>query len=137
MRLPYYRFLNDTSFNWTGFLLLLSAKVTGAFSSLTRPERVKVLVLDDSVVKRNRSKAVELLARVYDHVEHKYQKGFTMLTLGCPAGKFVPENTGISAFRLLSELHRKIRDSVLEAYSHSEDDCPMEADAEEPEQTVP
>ncbi len=117
--------------------MLLSAKVTGAFSSLTRPERVKVLVLDDSVVKRNRSKVVEFFARVYDHVEHKYQKGFTMLTLGCPAGKFVPENTGISAFRLLSELHRKIRDSVLEAYSHSEDDCPMEADAEEPEQTVP
>ena len=42
----YYRFLNDTSFNWTRFLLLLSAKVTNAFSALTRPERVKVLVLD-------------------------------------------------------------------------------------------
>ena len=25
---------------------------------------------------------MELLARVYDHVEHKYQKGFTLLTLG-------------------------------------------------------
>ncbi len=61
----YYRFLNDSSFNWTRFLLLLSAKETSAFSSLTRPERVKVLVLDDSVVRRNRSKAVELLARVY------------------------------------------------------------------------
>ena len=64
----YYRFLNDTSFNWTKFLLLLAAKVTSAFSRLTRPERVKVFVLDDSVIKRNRSKAVELLARVYDHV---------------------------------------------------------------------
>lgn len=39
----YYRFLNDTSFNWTRLLLLLSAKVTSAFSALTRPERVKVL----------------------------------------------------------------------------------------------
>ena len=28
-------------------------------------ERIKVLVQDDSVVKRNRSKPVELLARVY------------------------------------------------------------------------
>ena len=36
-------------------------------------ERIKVLVQDDSVVKRNRSKPVELLARVYGHVEHKYQ----------------------------------------------------------------
>ncbi len=82
----YYRFLNDTSFNWAKFLLLLSAKVSSVFSALTRPERVKVLVLDDSVIKRNRSKAVELLARVYDHVEHRYQKGFPMLTLGWSDG---------------------------------------------------
>ena len=87
----YYRFLNETSFNWKKFLLLLSAKVTAAFSSLTRPERIKVLILDDSVITRNRSKAVELLARVYDHVTHKYQKGFTMLTLGWSDGySFVP-----------------------------------------------
>lgn len=78
----YYRFLNETSYNWSRFLLLLAAKVTSLFDSLTRPERVKVLVLDDSVVKRNRSKSVELLARVYDHVEHRFQKGFTLLTLG-------------------------------------------------------
>ena len=48
--------------------------------SLTRPERVKVLILDDSVITRNRSKAVELLARVYDHVTHKYQKGCLLYT---------------------------------------------------------
>jgi len=36
-----------------------SAKVTGIFSILTRQEWVKVLVLDDSVVKRIRSKAEE------------------------------------------------------------------------------
>lgn len=78
----YYRFLNETSYNWSRFLLLLAAKVTSRFDALTRPERVKVLVLDDSVVKRNRSKSVELLARVYDHVEHRFQKGFTLLTLG-------------------------------------------------------
>ena len=78
----YYRFLNETSYNWSRFLLLLAAKVTSRFDALTRPERVKVLVLDDSVVKRNRSKSVELLAHVYDHVEHRFQKGFTLLTLG-------------------------------------------------------
>ena len=78
----YYRFLNETSYNWSRFLMLLAAKVTSRFYALTRPERIKVLVLDDSVVKRNRSKSVELLARVYDHVEHRFQKGFTLLTLG-------------------------------------------------------
>ena len=64
----YYRFLNETSFYWNKFLLLLAVKVTSAFDVLTRPERVKVLVLDDSVITRNRSNSVELLARVYDHV---------------------------------------------------------------------
>ena len=104
----YYRFLNDTSFNWTKFLLLLAAKVTGMFSALTRPERVKVLVLDDSVIKRNRSKAVELLARVYDHVEHKYQKGFTMLTLGWSDGySFVPVGFNLLSSAKKSNLYQE------------------------------
>ena len=75
----YYRFLNEVSYNWSRFLMLLAVKVTSAFDRLTRPERVNVLILDDSVIKRNRSKKVELLARVYDHVEHKFRKGFTLL----------------------------------------------------------
>jgi hypothetical protein len=73
-----FRFLNETSYNWNRFLLLLAAKVTAIFDKLTRPERVNILILDDSVIKRNRSKKVELLARVYDHVEHKFQKGLTL-----------------------------------------------------------
>lgn len=73
------------------FLLLLAAKVTSVFDHLTRPERVKVFILDDSVIKRNRSKHVELLARGYDHVEHKFQKGFTLLALGWSDGySFIP-----------------------------------------------
>jgi hypothetical protein len=94
----YYRFLNETSYNWNRFLLLLAAKVTAIFDKLTRPERINVLILDDSVIKRNRSKKVELLARVYDHVEHKFQKGFTLLTLGWSDGySFIPV-----AFNMLS-----------------------------------
>ena len=60
----YYRFLNETSYNWKKFLSLLAAKVTTAFRHLTRPERVTAFVLDDSVVKRNRSKKVELVGRM-------------------------------------------------------------------------
>ena len=99
----YYRFLNETSYNWSKFLLLLAAKVTSRFDALARPERVKVL--DDSVVKRNRSKSVELLARVYDHVEHKFQKGFTLLTLGWSDGySFIPVG-----FNLLSSAKKNNR----------------------------
>lgn len=101
----YYRFLNETSYNWKKFLSLLSVRVASAFDSLTRPERVKVLVLDDSVISRNRSKKVELLARVYDHVDHKYKKGFTMLTLGWTDGySFLPVG-----FNMLSSAEKSNR----------------------------
>ena len=83
----------------------MAAKVISVFDKLTRPERIKVLVLDDSVIKRNRSKAVELLARVYDHVEHKFQKGFTLLTLGWSDGySFIPV-----AFNMLSSAKQENR----------------------------
>ena len=39
-------------------------------------------VLDDSVVKQNCSKKAELLARIYNHKEYKYQCGFSILTFG-------------------------------------------------------
>lgn len=94
----YYRFLNDSSSNWRKFLLYLSAFVVSHFSNLTCSKRVKTLVLDDSIYTRNRSKSVELLARVYDHVSKKYQRGFSLLTLGWTDGQsFVP-----MAFNLLS-----------------------------------
>lgn len=109
----YYRFLNDTSFNWTKFILLLSTKVTCAFNSLTRPNRVKVLVLDDSVVKRNRSKSVELLAKIYDHVEHKFQKGFTLLTLGWSDGySFVPVGFNLLSSAKKSNRYQEISDKI-------------------------
>jgi len=87
----YYRFLNNSTYNWRRFLLSLSAQVICKFSTLTRPERVKAFVLDDSVLARNRSKNVELLAKIYDHVEHRFKRGFTLLTLGWTDGySFIP-----------------------------------------------
>lgn len=101
----YYRFLNTSTYNWKKFLLLLAAKVVQSFYRLTRSERVNVLILDDSVVPRNRSKAVELLARIYDHATHKYQKGFTMLTLGWSDGySFIP--TGFTMLSSANEANR-------------------------------
>lgn len=101
----YYRFLNETSYNWKKFLFLLAAKVTSIFDELTRPERIKVLVLDDSIISRNRSKNVELLAKVYDHVSHRFQKGFTLLTLGWSDGySFIPVG-----FNMLSSANKENR----------------------------
>ena len=107
----YYRFLNETSYNWKKFLFLLALKVTSAFDHLTRPDRVRALVLDDSVIKRNRSKKVELLARIYDHVEHRFQKGFSLLILGWTDGySFVPV-----AFNMLSSAKQSNRYQEMSA----------------------
>lgn len=109
----YYRFLNNPSYNWKKFLLLLATKVTSAFDKLTRPERVKVLILDDSVIKRNRSKKVELLAKVYDHVEHKFQKGFTLLALGWSDGySFVPVGFNLLSSASKSNRYEEMTDAV-------------------------
>lgn len=109
----YYRFLNETSYNWSRFLLLLAVKVTSAFDRLTRPERIKVLVLDDSVIKRNRSKNVELLAKVYDHVEHRFQKGFTLLTLGWSDGySFIPVGFNLLSSVSQNNRYQEISDTV-------------------------
>ena len=78
----YYRFLNDCHFNWSRFISLLSAKVIALTEKLTDSKREKCFVLDDSVIARERSKKVELLARVFDHVIGKTVRGFNMLTLG-------------------------------------------------------
>ena len=101
----FYRFLNTPTYNWKRFLVLLAVRVTDAFGKLTNSNRVKVLILDDSVTPRQRSKAVELLARIHDHVFNRYVKGFNMLTLGWSDGfSFVPV-----AFNLLSSAKPKNR----------------------------
>ena len=109
----YYRFLNETSYNWSKFLMLLAVKVTVALNTLTRPERVNVLVLDDSVIKRNRSKKVELLARIFDHVEHKYQKGFTLLTLGWSDGySFIPTGFNMLSSATQSNRYNEVSEKI-------------------------
>ncbi|SDI68453.1 Transposase DDE domain-containing protein [Natribacillus halophilus] len=88
-----YRFLDEPTFAWRRFLLFLSAHTIGKVTRLTRHDRPKVFVLDDSAYDRNRSKKVKLLARCFDHASQKmrYYKGFRMLTLGWTDGAtFLP-----------------------------------------------
>jgi len=101
-----YRFLNRSTFNWRRFLLSLSSHTIGKVSKLTRHDRPKVLILDDSAYDRNRSKQVELLARCFDHASQKmrFYKGFRMLTLGWSDGAtFMPVD-----FSLLSSKKSQI-----------------------------
>lgn len=77
-----YRLTNSSRINWQRFTLLLSvAIIVGAVECLTDKDRRNALILDDSIYSRGRSKKVELLANVYNHSEHKYERGFRMLTV--------------------------------------------------------
>jgi hypothetical protein len=86
-----YRFLNHPGFAWRSFLHSLSLMVVRQFSSLTHAKRVKVFIIDDSTLQRNRSKKAELLAKVFDHTTGRFAKGYTLLTLGWSDGfSFAP-----------------------------------------------
>ena len=86
-----YHFLNHPRFSWRRFLTSFSAEAVQKTSALTSSQRVNVLIVDDSTFSRNRSKTVELLARLWDHTEQCYYKGFRMLTLGWSDGHtFLP-----------------------------------------------
>jgi len=87
-----YRLLNSITANWRRFLLLLGTQViVQRLLPLTDEATTKVLIADDTLYSRDRSKRVELLARVHDHNTGRYVRGFRMLTLGWSDGNsFVP-----------------------------------------------
>jgi hypothetical protein len=98
-----YRFLNSSTFNWARLLLLLVTLIIEGINRLTSEDKVSVLIVDDSLYDRSRSKKVELLSRVFDHTTRKFVKGFKMLTIGWSDGTtFLPV-----AFSLLSSRHEK------------------------------
>lgn len=101
-----YRFMNHSKFAWRRFLTLLGASTIQKVNVLTDSRRPKVLIIDDSMFERNRSKKVELLARCMDHssLTKRFYKGFRMLTMGWSDGfTFMPLD-----FALLSSKNSQI-----------------------------
>ena len=93
-----YRFLNQSTYNWKKFLLLLSSHTVGMCHELTEKTRVKVLIVDDSLFSRARSKSVELISTVFDHTTRKHVNGYQLLTLGWSDGAtFIPLNFSLIA----------------------------------------
>jgi hypothetical protein len=84
-----YRFLNHCGYAWRRFLSSLSAATVTKVQSFA--ESTACLIIDDSMFDKNRSKAIELLARCFDHAKGRFCKGFRMVTLGWSDGKtFIP-----------------------------------------------
>ena len=90
-----YRFMKMLQINWIRFTTILSNRIIkDAIVPLDSEDRANVLIIDDSMFERNRSKKVELLAKVYDHAKRCYKFGFRMLTLGWSDGNtFLPVNS--------------------------------------------
>ena len=90
-----YRFMKMIQINWIRFTTTLAERIIKeAIRPLDSEGRVNVLIIDDSMFERNRSKKVELLTKVYDHAKHAYKFGFRMLTLGWSDGNtFLPVNS--------------------------------------------
>lgn len=100
-----YRFLNESHYNWRRFYQFLSIKIVGRFEKLTSSGRIRVFIVDDSVMGRERSKKVELLARIFDHVSGRFIRGYNLLTLGWSDGySFAPID-----FTLMSSAKAKNR----------------------------
>jgi len=77
-----YDFLKNPCHNWRKFMQIIVVKVFVFINRLTNDNRERVLIFDDSTYDRSRSKAVELLAWIFDHNTGKSLKGFKLLTLG-------------------------------------------------------
>jgi hypothetical protein len=94
-----YRILNNPNTDWRQMQLKLGSETINKYlDPLTHETRVRALVFDDSAYYRDRSKKVEILAWVKDHVTGRYFKGFRKLTAGWTDGAtFIP-----LAFSLLS-----------------------------------
>jgi len=90
-----YRFMKMIQINWIRFTTILASRIIkDAILPLDSKDRANVLIIDDSMFERNRSKKVELLAKVFDHAKHGYKFGFRMLTLGWSDGStFLPVNS--------------------------------------------
>ena len=58
--------------NWMRFTTILASRIiNNAILPLDSEDRANVLIIDDSMFERNRSKKIELLAKVYGHAKHK------------------------------------------------------------------
>lgn len=94
-----YQFMSTDHINWKKYTTLLSGRIIrDTIVPTISTNRKCAVIIDDSVYGRNGSKHVELLAKIFDHANKKYLKGFRMLTLDRSDGvTYMPDNS-----RLLS-----------------------------------
>ena len=118
-----YRFMKMTQINWMRFTTIVASRIIKtAIEPLTGEDRTNVLILDDSLFERSRSKKVELLAKTYDHAKHRFCFGFRMLTLGWSDGNtFLPINSVLLSIEVFFKVCKSYLKLSKECHSLSYD----------------
>lgn len=87
----FYRFLGKAKYNWAKLLMRVSTRQINELNTLTDSSNPRVLIVDSSSYKRDRSKRVEYLGWQYDYNEARHYRGFRLLAAGWSDGhSFVP-----------------------------------------------
>ena len=81
-----YRFLNSPVYDWCKLVFRIAMQAILTIIPLTSEQRENVLIVDDTLYNRSRSKKVDMLSKVYDHTTGKFIKGFKLLTLAWSDG---------------------------------------------------
>ncbi|MDZ7691904.1 MAG: transposase [Balneolaceae bacterium] len=111
-RSAFYEFLAQKHYNWELLVFIVAQRVITFLTTLTTAGRKRVLILDDSPYKRDRSKKVELLGRHHDHNDNTTCKGFRMLSLAWSDGhSLIP-----LGFELLSNADNEKRIGAIPDY---------------------
>lgn len=97
--------LNDGRINWQKLLCLVAIKMILILTPFINQRRRLALIVDDTLIERAYSTKTELLAKIYDHDQHRYSTGYRNLTIGWSDGNtFLPVNCALMSTRKKTNL---------------------------------
>lgn len=97
--------LNDGRINWQKLLCLVAIKMILILTPFINQRRRLTLIVDDTLIERAYSTKTELLAKIYDHDQHRYSTGYRNLTIGWSDGNtFLPVNCALMSTRKKTNL---------------------------------
>lgn len=97
--------LNDGRINWQKLLCLVAIKMILILTPFIDQRRRLALIVDDTLIEWAYSTKTELLAKIYDHDQHRYSTGYRNLTIGWSDGNtFLPVNCALMSTRKKTNL---------------------------------
>ena len=77
-----YEFVKQPNINWRQFQYEVASEAVDHLDAINdNKNRDSVFILDDTPLKKNSSKKIELTAKKFDHSTHTYYKGYSSLSL--------------------------------------------------------